>query len=859
MKTPTWNGRAGALLVLACASGAFGVNYEVLLYRMITTRLGDLLHVHAAILGTFLAGMAVGAALSRRMRVGLWQVEVLTGIYALVLVRSLDRLDASGWLDAVGASPTRTMALCAALALVPALLVGMSVPLYTGALRRHGARDAFGRAYLLYNLGAAASVLVAEYVLVRTMGYRNSLAFLGTGNLLLAVPLYVLFRPLASSGEGERESVPERVTSSVPAAGLLLLGAASAIYQMHLARLALELLGGRREVFALATALSLAALPLALKLPRRGSLARAIQTGLAAAFLVLALFPWIRDLASPAAPLERLAWLAVCGLVTTVAFGTLLPRALPEDAGPDAVGRAAAWNSAGNALGYLVAVTLVLRLPEPLQLVVVALLSQAGILAAVGWQPWRRADASAVFAAVSAALVFATWTPAAHFRHHLRYFPGNETVRVQVRREMGGQAGFAESSTHRSLFYMGHTSVVSRQAGKINPSETLSGVLPAIFAPRLDRACVLGVGTGITAGATARFFRETDAVEINSAVLSLLPGFADDSFGLRSNPRARLIHDDAWTFLGTPRGPYDVIVNSVSAPAFEAAGKVFTEEFARRAKSQLAPDGVYLTWLGGAVDPAVESIAAGLRATFLHCYATWVDSRVVMLACADRPLVPRSLRELDLPPEVRTALDFPPGVDPAEYLTSLHLHDDFLSTVRLAAPHRLDHPRAEFLSAEGGAASLVPSWPSFHPEFVLRNAVTGAELSPEDASLRCLRYRPFALRDACNLILDPHPEGRRRRLAELAASPSSAENLRARLELLKREGTPEERLALHLALVEAEPGSAKDWAEASTLLEAAGRTSEAAAYRSRAMALSSAYRRFAEPPAGATEGGPAPP
>ena len=52
------------LTLLALLSGCCALAYEILYMRGLTTLLGDMLYVHAAILSTFLVGIALGARLA---------------------------------------------------------------------------------------------------------------------------------------------------------------------------------------------------------------------------------------------------------------------------------------------------------------------------------------------------------------------------------------------------------------------------------------------------------------------------------------------------------------------------------------------------------------------------------------------------------------------------------------------------------------------------------------------------------------------------------------------------------------------------------------------------------------------------
>jgi len=73
------------LLVVSLASGMCGIAYEILYARLLTTYLGDMFFVSAAILATFLLGIAFGSLAARRLTRWLWLIELLIGVRAVLL------------------------------------------------------------------------------------------------------------------------------------------------------------------------------------------------------------------------------------------------------------------------------------------------------------------------------------------------------------------------------------------------------------------------------------------------------------------------------------------------------------------------------------------------------------------------------------------------------------------------------------------------------------------------------------------------------------------------------------------------------------------------------------------------------
>ncbi len=121
------------LSALAIASGWCGIAYELLYSRLLTTYLGDMFHVNAAILTSFLLGIGLGSAIAHRFTRWLWLIELLIGAYAFLVAGGLfvveTRLLQEG-LSLLGGSRLAVIGATFALTLFPASMIGFSVPLF---------------------------------------------------------------------------------------------------------------------------------------------------------------------------------------------------------------------------------------------------------------------------------------------------------------------------------------------------------------------------------------------------------------------------------------------------------------------------------------------------------------------------------------------------------------------------------------------------------------------------------------------------------------------------------------------------------------------------------------------------------
>ena len=86
--------RSRALLpILLLLSGFCGISYEVLYAKLLGNLLGDQFTISAAVLLTFMAGIALGSLYAYRFVRWLWAIEAGIGLYAVAMVAAYDGID----------------------------------------------------------------------------------------------------------------------------------------------------------------------------------------------------------------------------------------------------------------------------------------------------------------------------------------------------------------------------------------------------------------------------------------------------------------------------------------------------------------------------------------------------------------------------------------------------------------------------------------------------------------------------------------------------------------------------------------------------------------------------------------------
>ncbi|MEE8557383.1 MAG: spermine synthase, partial [Myxococcota bacterium] len=567
---------------LVLVSGFCGISYEILYGRLLGNLVGDQFAVNAAVLLTFLSGIGLGTLIAHRLWRHLWAIEAAVGGCALLFLVGTDTIEA--WLYAqlplLPGSVATAVLVCGLLLLVPALLIGCTLPLLAGYLRASVPGALFGRTYAVYNLGAAVTAIGIEFWLLRAVGLRGATALVAGLNGVVALLLATLFWSLRK--EAPPASGVEPVGSR-RAIALALVSVASAVFQLWMVKFAELLFGPFRETFALVLSLVFLGIAIGSYLVARFRLqfgGLLVANGLGLVWL-LASTGWVAstyavwcESAAESAPLTtllKLGCLAALMGVPAATFGATVPALLGSERHPALEsGRLLAISAFANAFGFLL---MVLVLHRYLDYGVIILVAMTLVIA--GLVVFRPKIVRSTLAGAGL-LLGAIWIQQNVWEEELLFvghpsFHSTEDL-AKARRRLVRSQRFKGSLDVFSInrvgsktyfFINGYNSMVLE-----SPSEKLVGAFSAMLAPRTDRALVLGVGSGATAGTVALLFDHTDGVEISRVILENLHRMDAHNFGLARSDRATLIHDDAIHFVKGTEQTYSLIINTVTSPLY---------------------------------------------------------------------------------------------------------------------------------------------------------------------------------------------------------------------------------------------------------------------------------------------------
>ena len=217
-------------------SGVASLFYEVCWIRKAGLFFGSTTFALATVLAVFFLGLAIGSALAGRLSTSLNRPLRIYGIVELAIavlgLASNTLLDAADdgygmlyrWAD--GSAPWIALArlvLVAAVILVPAVLMGTTVPLLAKAIiRRHRSLGfAAGGLYGINALGAATGAALAGFVTLPVLGLAATI-YLGAGlNVLCGVAVLLVCwqthsAPLVEQPDQAAQATDERRTLRVP-------------------------------------------------------------------------------------------------------------------------------------------------------------------------------------------------------------------------------------------------------------------------------------------------------------------------------------------------------------------------------------------------------------------------------------------------------------------------------------------------------------------------------------------------------------------------------------------------------------------------------------------------------------------
>ena len=679
------------LLLLLCffLSGLAGLIYETAWTQQFALVFGTSELAVAAVLGAYMAGLALGAAVIQRF---VDRIQKPVRLYALLELGIA--LSALAVPSALGLASRLQVVLIGGLEVppdagslasalfylftafcvlgLPTALMGATLPL----LARFAVRSdeelgqRVGWLYAVNTVGAAAGTLIAAFVLLPRLDLGLTVwVAVGTNLVVFVAALLLAGRrdgafESTQADAARRDRPPPKVHWILPC--VLISGFVSLTWEVLWTRVLSHLLGGTIYAFGTMLATFLVGIAVGSAVgsqlagrPDRARLGFAIsQLGIAAtslaAFVLADRLPGVTSgLAESGASLARAGSLAALTLLPGACFvGATFPFAVrilargPHDAGA-ASARVYGWNTVGAILGSVVAGFVLLPTLSIAGTATLAVASSLFLALATACLPRPRKYVLAI-AAAGCLLLLVFVRPQTPWQL-IRTAPlagkpaKGEVVYYAVGRSatvlLVSENGYWRLSTNG----LPEAAIQPRgsRVGNFTGARWMA-LLPSLSRPEAKSMMIVGLGAGLTLGSVPKTFDDIHVVELEPEVVAANRRMADVRHpDPLADPRLKIHVNDARSALTLTDRTFDAIVSQPSHPWTSGASHLFTREFFSLVRQRLTSRGVFVQWIGVRyVDPdLLRTLIATLGDVFAHVelYQPYPGGSLLFL-CGDESL-----------------------------------------------------------------------------------------------------------------------------------------------------------------------------------------------------------------------------
>ena len=612
-------------------SGISGLVFEVLWLRELGLVFGNTAHAVAIAITAFFAGLSVGgfvwgrrAARAADPLLGYALLELGVGASAL-LGLAVVRLYHGAYASMVGAlgfgGPLLVgKALLSTLVLFPpAFLMGGTLPFLAQYVVRAPGRlgSAGGALYAINTAGAALGALAGGFYLPRQFGYATSYAIAmalawaaGLGALALRARRPVAGTRAETTYREPEPSAREHPPIRWPIVLAWVSGFSALALEVLWTRLLAQVLnnsvyafGGVLATYLIALAIGASLASLLSRTYARPGVVTVVLLALAGS-AVAATLPLFVAVTQGLAYVSAENWsgylraiftaAALLMLLPGILVGSIFPylfRAVqhaPERTGR-LLGRLAGVNALGAIAGALVAGFVLLDavgLQRALSSIALTY-TITGLAFAIGH---ARSVVVLPVAGIAFTLALAAAVPLPVAR--LR---GSEVLEA-VYEGSGGTVAVVRSGDNLVMRLNNHYPLGDTRSALV---EATQAHIPLLLHPAPRDVFFLGMGTGITAGASLDHpVGRVIVTELLSEVVTAARfHFAGQTNGLFTDPRASVVVEDGRSYLAGTRERFDVIVADLFTPWHAGTAALYTVEHFRVVRSRLKPGGIFAQWL----------------------------------------------------------------------------------------------------------------------------------------------------------------------------------------------------------------------------------------------------------------------
>jgi spermidine synthase len=708
----------GVVFALFYASGIAGLIYQVLWLRRLSVIFGVTVYAASTVLAAFMAGLAIGSALSGRiLRRGISPLaafgaaEILVGVTGLLSPLLLDAAssvyavlhDASP--DSLGLLTLARLVCSFGILVVPTAMMGVTLPLLSAAVaspdRENGASVSL--LYATNTLGAMSGTLLSGLILIPAIGIQNAFLFAAAVNVgvgVVAVWLAGVYPTLVYPPKGGHHTATTQVPASSPdpassqdpvcsqdpvVSGLsrmdkrqldkwlpaivIISGFASLGLEIAWFRLMLQFVTATTEAFTAMLATVLGGIALGglvaawiLRSPRDHARWLGLVQALTGAAAIFSMSFLLWTVASGWKTMGLWPAVLIAILPPSLFMGIGFPLALgiagrgrgEAETIARCVGRLYALNVAGAIAGSLAAGFVLL----PRLGSVSALIALSALFVVSGlWLVVSRGGLAgwAAAAAIAAGVFIEARDLPDPFKVAIDRRYGDQLL--EFWRDEGAQTAVSvRASQFQHVLYLDGLHQANDQPAMVTLHRAI-GHLPMVLHGDPREVLVVGMGGGATPGAVSQYPQaKVLVVELSDSVRRAAALFSHVNYDLLNRPNVRVRIDDGRNFLSLTDRKFDVITADIIQPGHAGAGHVYSREYFQLVREALTDDGVVLQWIGHR--PRVEYTL--IMRTFLEVFpdaTLWYDANFMVGTKGPLRLERGTVDRLRQQPLTRSALD----------------------------------------------------------------------------------------------------------------------------------------------------------------------------------------------------------
>lgn len=681
----------GTVFALFYVSGIAGLIYQVLWLRRLSLIFGVTVYAASTVLAAFMAGLAIGSAISSRVLRRGWSplaafgiAEILVGVTGLLSPVLLDAASALYAMlhraapDSLGVLTAARLISSFAILAVPTAMMGLTLPLLSAAVSVPGRASGAGISllYSINTLGAMSGTLLSGLILIPAIGIQRS--FVLAAALNVVVGLISLWLARGSIGQAESSVSDAQAPPGGHSPGtwrltpLLVVVGVSGLASLGLEivwfRLMLQFVVATTQAFTAMLATVLGGIAIGGLVA--ASILRSSRNPLAALGLVQALTG-----IAAAGSMTFLLWTVEQGWNTMGLWPAVLTAILPPSIFMG-IGFPLALGIAGRR-GETDAAEDIARRVGALYAINVAAAIAGSLLAGFVILP-RLGSVNALIALSALFVISGLWLTLAHrrwvasialagaFVFLSRDFP--DPFKIAIDRRYGGEllefwrhegaqtAVSVRASQFQHVLYLDGLHQANDQPDMVRLHRAI-GHLPMVLHGNPRDVLVVGMGGGATPGAVSQYpGARIQIVELAEGVRQAAEFFTRVNYDLLRRPNVSVRIDDGRNFLTLTGRRFDVITADVIQPGHAGAGHVYSREYFSLVRSALEDDGVVLQWIGHRPRLEYELIMRTFLSVFPDA-TLWYDANFMVGTRRPLRIDPQALGRLRQNATTREALD----------------------------------------------------------------------------------------------------------------------------------------------------------------------------------------------------------